>query len=95
MNFLFLFRNHKVRRAAYPLSHAQVVTATACQGSTMKAGVVIDCDRHAIGEAKQDDGDWCLDVCVMLSRATVICYSFERRAWNSYSKGHRRTSAGA
>ena len=68
----FLFRNRKVRRPAFPLSHAQVVTTTACQCHTMRAGVVIVWGRHETGETRKDDGDWWLDVYVMLSRATRL-----------------------
>ena len=38
----------------------------------MRAGVVIDCGRHETGETRKDDGDWWLDVYVMLSRATRL-----------------------
>ena len=38
----------------------------------MRAGVVIDCGRHETGETRKDDGDWWLDIYVMLSRATRL-----------------------
>ena len=38
----------------------------------MRAGVVIDCGRHETGNTRKDDGDWWLDVYVMLSRATRL-----------------------
>ena len=68
----FLFRGYKVVRTAFPLSHARVVTCTACQGRTMRAGVLIDCGRHESGQTKKEDSDWWLDIYVMLSRATCL-----------------------
>ena len=68
----FVFRDHKVRRTGFPLSHGFVVTATACQGRTMRAGVVIDCGRHESGTTRKEDGDWWLELYVMLSRATRL-----------------------
>jgi hypothetical protein len=38
----FDFRRHKVTRTGLTVSHAQVLTSTACQGRTMKDGVIID-----------------------------------------------------
>ena len=69
---VFIFRNHKVRRTGFQISHGRVITATACQGRTMRAGVLIDCGRHESGNTKKEDGDWWLDVYVMLSRATRL-----------------------
>lgn len=68
----FVFRNHRVTRTGFPLSHARVVTSTACQGRTMKAGVILDCGRHEIGTTAKEDDDWWLDLYVMLSRATRL-----------------------
>ena len=68
----FVFRNHKVRRTGFPLSHARVVTTTACQGRTMRAGVLIDCGRHESGNTVKEDADWWLDIYVMLSKATRL-----------------------
>ena len=62
---VFVFRNHKVK-------HNRVITATACQGRTMRAGVVIDCGRHYSGSTRKEDGDWWLELYVMLSRATRL-----------------------
>ena len=62
----FDFRNHKVTRTALPLSHAMVLTSTACQGRTMTKGVIVDAgykDEHDL------DNYW-LHLYVMLSRAT-------------------------
>ena len=52
----FVFRDHRVKRTGFPLSHGFVVTATACQGRTMRAGVVIDCGRHESGTTRKEDG---------------------------------------
>ena len=49
-----------------------MITATACQGRTMRAGVVIDCGRHESGSTRKEDGDWWLELYVMLSRATRL-----------------------
>ena len=68
----FVFRAHRVIRTAFPCSHARVLTCTACQGRTMRAGVVIDCGRHETGQTKKEDPDWWLDLYVMLSRATCL-----------------------
>jgi len=68
----FLFRGHKVKRTGFPLSHARVVTTTACQGRTMRAGVLIDCGRHESGTTAKEDADWWLDIYVMLSCATRL-----------------------
>lgn len=68
----FVFREYKVKRTGFPLSHARVITGTACQGRTMRAGVIIDCARHETGSTRKDDGDWWLELYVMLSRATRL-----------------------
>ena len=68
----FNFRDFRVTRTGFALSHARVITATACQGRTMHAGVIIDAGRHEIGETRKEDDDWWLDLYVMLSRATRL-----------------------
>ena len=68
----FEFRNYTVTRTGFPLSHAKVITATACQGRTMKEGVIIDCGRLDTGPHPKEDDDWWLDLYVMLSRATRL-----------------------
>ena len=68
----FTFRDHKVTRTAFPFSHGRVITTTACQGRTMRDGVILDCGRHESGRGKKEDDDWWLDLYVMLSRATRI-----------------------
>ena len=66
----FTFRQHKVVRIAFHLTHGRVITTTACQGRTMKVGVILDCGRHDSGRnRKEDEGCW-LGLYVMLSRAT-------------------------
>ena len=54
------------------LSHAMVLTGTASQGRTMRAGFVIGCERMTTGAAAKDDGEWWLELYVMLSRATRL-----------------------
>ena len=68
----FVFREYRVKRTGFAISHGLVITATACQGRTMRAGVVIDCGRHESGNTKKEDGDWWLELYVMLSRATRL-----------------------
>ena len=54
----FTFREYKVVRTGFPLSHGRVITTTACQGRTMREGVILDCGRHESGNGKKDDDDW-------------------------------------
>ena len=68
----FEFRGHMVMRTGLPLSHARVVTSTACQGRTMRKGVIVDCGRLECGSHPMTDEDWWLDLYVMLSRATDL-----------------------
>ena len=63
---------YKVTRTGWPFSHGRVITTTACQGRTMREGVILDCGRHESGKSGKDDDDWWLDLYVMLSRATRI-----------------------
>ena len=56
----FTFRTYKVIRTGFPLSHGRVITTTACQGRTMREGVILDCGRHESGNGKKDDDDWWL-----------------------------------
>jgi len=68
----FVFREYTVTRTGLPLSHARAVTSTACQGRTMRDGVIIDCGRQQGGAHPKEDDDWWLDIYVMLSRATRL-----------------------
>jgi hypothetical protein len=68
----FIFREYTVTRTGWAVSHARVVTSTACQGRTMRQGVIIDCGRHESGSTLKEDDDWWLDLYVMLSRATRL-----------------------
>ena len=68
----FAFREYAVVRTGFALSHGRVLTSTACQGRTMREGVIIDCGRHENGNTIKEDEDWWLDLYVMLSRATRI-----------------------
>ena len=63
----FDFRRHKVTRTGLTVSHAQVLTSTACQGRTMPDGVIVDAGYK---DADDLDGLW-LHLYVMLSRATT------------------------
>ena len=47
----FVFREYTLTRTGFPISHARVVTSTACQGRTMRDGVIIDCGRLEWGLA--------------------------------------------
>ena len=68
----FIFREYTVTRTGIPISHARAITSTACQGRTMRDGVIIDCGRHEGGAHPKEDEDWWLDLYVMLSRATRL-----------------------
>ena len=64
--------NYKVTRTGFAFSHGRVITTTACQGRTMREGVVLDCGRRMSGRGRKEDDDYWLDLYVMLSRATRI-----------------------
>ena len=68
----FVFREYTVSRTGLPISHARAITSTACQGRTMRDGVIIDCGRQEGGSYPKEDDDWWLDLYVMLSRATRL-----------------------
>ena len=68
----FVFREYTVTRTGLPISHARAITSTACQGRTMREGVIIDCGRQEGGAHPKEDDDWWLDLYVMLSRATRL-----------------------
>ena len=68
----FVFREFTVTRTGLPISHAKAITSTACQGRTMRDGVIIDCGRQEGGAHPKEDDDWWLDLYVMLSRATRL-----------------------
>ena len=68
----FIFRGHRITRTGFHLSHGKVITSTACQGRTFKAGVIIDCGRLTVGNYPKSDDDWWLELYVMLSRATRL-----------------------
>ena len=63
----FDFRRYKITRTALPISHAKVLTSTACQGRTMPQGVIVDAGYK---DSKDMDNLW-LHLYVMLSRATT------------------------
>ena len=64
--------NYKVTRTGFAFSHGRVITTTACQGRTMREGVVLDCGRRMSGRGRKEDDDYWLELYVMLSRATRI-----------------------
>ena len=68
----FIFREYKVVRTGFPFSHGRVITTVACQGRTMREGVILDCGRHESGTGRKHDDDWWLELYVMLSRATKL-----------------------
>ena len=68
----FTWREYKVSRCGFPLTHAMVRTSTACQGKTYELGVVIDCAKRELGAHKTDQDDYWLHMYVMLSRATSL-----------------------
>ena len=68
----FNFRGHSVVRTGFPLSHGRVVTSTACQGRTMRNGVIIDAGKREGGQNPTRDDDYWLHMYVMLSRATRL-----------------------
>ena len=68
----FTWREYKVTRTGFPITHGMVRTSTACQGKTFDQGVVIDCARRETGAHPTSDGDWWLHLYVMVSRATSI-----------------------
>ena len=68
----FQWRGHTVVRTGFPLSHGRVITSTACQGRTMRAGVVVDAGRREAGPHKTEIDDYWLHLYVMLSRATTL-----------------------
>jgi hypothetical protein len=64
---------HTIRRIAFPLTHANFLTATASQGQTIRTGVTIDCARlPPQGFTGTKDADWWLHLYVMFSRATCM-----------------------
>ena len=70
--FPFKWRGHSVHREGFALSHACVRTSTACQGKTIKGGVLIDCARREDDPHPMNDDTWWLHLYVMLSRATAF-----------------------
>ena len=70
--FPLKWRGHSISRVGFALSHARVRTSTACQGKTLKGGVLIDCARREDGQHPMDDETWWLHLYVMLSRATTL-----------------------
>ena len=68
----FVYNKYTVTRTGLPVSHARAITSTACQGRTMRDGVILDCGRQEGGQHPKEDEDWWLDLYVMLSRATRL-----------------------
>ena len=62
---------HSVKREAFPLSHANYLTSTGCQGYTIRTGVTIDCARlEPASKTGMKDDIWWFHLYVLLSRAT-------------------------
>jgi len=70
--FPFSWRQFKISRSGFPLTHAMVRTSTACQGKTYELGVLIDCAKRELGAHPTDPNDFWLHMYVMLSRATSL-----------------------
>ena len=70
--FPFTWRQFKVSRSGFPLTHAMVRTSTSCQGKTYELGVLIDCAKRELGAHPTDANDFWLHMYVMLSRATSL-----------------------
>ena len=68
----FAWRGHSVSRTGFALSHARVLTSTACQGRTFRFGVVVDGGRRDGGAHPLSEDDFWLHLYVMLSRATSV-----------------------
>ena len=68
----FRWREFKISRSGFPITHGRVRTSTACQGKTFDQGVLIDCARRGGGQYPMHDDDWWLHLYVMLSRATSL-----------------------
>ena len=68
----FNWRGHTVVRTGFPPSHGRAITSTACQGRTMRAGVIVDAGRRETGAHKTEENDYWLHLYVMLSRATRL-----------------------
>ena len=56
----FAWSHYRVVRTGFPFSHGRVITTTACQGRTMRQGVILDCGRREAGSGKKEDDDWWL-----------------------------------
>ena len=68
----FTWREYKVTRCGFPLTHAMVRTSTACQGKNCEQGVLIDCKKREECARPTDPEDYWLHMYVMLSRATSL-----------------------
>ena len=68
----FKWREFKIARSGFPITHAMIRTSTGCQGKTCELGVLIDCARRIGGSHPMKDDDYWLHMYVMLSRATSI-----------------------
>ena len=68
----FQWRGHTGVRTGGSLSHGCVITSTAFQGRTMRAGVVVDAGRRGNGAHPTEEDDYRLHLYVMLSRATRL-----------------------
>ena len=68
----FTWRDHLVQRTGFRFSHGCVRTSTACQGKTLKGGVIVDAGAREQGAHPMDDDTLWLHLYVMMSRATAL-----------------------
>ena len=56
----FRWREFKITRSSFPLTHTMVRTSMACQGKTCEQGVLVDCARRVAGPYPMEDDDYWL-----------------------------------
>jgi len=68
----FVWREFKISRCGFPLTHAMVRTSTACRGKTCEQGVVIDCAKRESRWRPTNQEEYWMHMYVMLSQATSL-----------------------
>ena len=68
----FTWREFKVSRCGFSLTHAIVRTSYPSQGKTCEQGVLIDCAKRDTGANATNPDDYWLHMYVMLSRTTSL-----------------------